>query len=328
MRALVAPGPERLDDVCSPACRELLQSRFEVLWNDGPELTAADLADRLPGAGVLLTSWGSPSLDERALAAATDLRAVGHAAGSVKKLVPPQIFDRDVAVFSAAGRIAESVAEYCLAATLTLLRRLPQFDARVRNGQWKAAGPRGDELSGRHIGIIGASATARAFLRLLAPFHLDVDVYDPYLGDAAARGLGVRRVPLDAAMSHEIVSIHVPSTPQTHGMIGRHELGLVPDGGIVVNSARGAAVDQEAFFAEIANGRILAALDVYEHEPPTLPEQVAAAPNVLLSPHVAGDTRRGHLALMEYVVRDLIAWLDTGERGPSFVDPRAWATAA
>lgn len=133
---------------------------------------------------------------------------------------------------------------------------------------------------------------------------------------------------MEQALSHEIVSLHVPSTPETKGMIGPRELALIPDGGIVVNSSRGAAIDQAAFFAEVASGRIRAAIDVYDGEPPDLPESIRSAPNALLSPHIAGDTTQGHLALMEYVVRDIISWLDTGERGPSFVDPRAWATAA
>lgn len=327
-RVFIASSPDRVTDVCSTACRELLTERFDVTWNDGPELSAEQLADRLPGIAVLLTSWGSPSLDQGILDAGTDLKAIGHAAGSVKKLLPQSTFDRDIAVFSAAGRIADSVAEYCLGAALTLLRRLPHFDARVRNGEWKDPAHRGEELSGRHIGLIGASSTARAFLRLLKPFNVTADVFDPYLSDARAEELGVRNVSLETAMSHDIVSLHVPSTPETAGMIGRRELSLVPDGGIVINSARGAAIDQDAFFAEIASGRIRAALDVYDGEPPTLPEPIRTAPNVLLSPHVAGDTKQGHLALMEYVVRDIISWLDTGERGSCFVDPRAWATAA
>ncbi|HVX42903.1 MAG TPA: hydroxyacid dehydrogenase [Mycobacteriales bacterium] len=327
-RVIIASSPERVADVCSPACRELLTERFEIVWNDGPELSLAQLTERLPGATVLLTSWGSPSLDEAALSAASDLKAIGHAAGSVKKLLPATTFDRDIAVFSAAGRIADSVAEYCLGAALTLLRRLPHFDTRVRSGAWKDPVNRGEELTGRHIGIIGASSTARAFLRLLAPFRVTAHVYDPYLSQERARELGVRKVSIEEALSQDIVSLHVPSTPETAGLIGARELAFVPDGGIIVNSARGAAIDQDAFFAEIGSGRIRAAIDVYDGEPPTVPDDIRSAPNVLLSPHIAGDTRQGHLALMEYVVRDIITWLDTGERGRSFVDPRAWATAA
>jgi phosphoglycerate dehydrogenase-like enzyme len=327
-RVVVAPSAARLDDVCSPACRALLTERFEVVWNDGPELTPAALTELLPGAHVLLTSWCSPPLDESMLAAATDLRAIGHAAGSVKRLVPRSTFDRGVAVFSAAHRIADSVAEFCLAATLTMLRRLPAFDARVRAGGWKDPQHRGHELSGRRIGLIGASSTARAFLRLLAPFNLNVDVYDPYLSEEAARRLGVNSVPLAVALRHQIVSVHVPSTPETKGMIGPAELALLPDGALLINSARGAAIDEPALVEELVAGRISAALDVYETEPPRLDPRIPGLANVLLTPHVAGDTIEGHQALMHGVVRDIVAWLDRQEKGPSFVESRAWDVAA
>ncbi|HEX3815091.1 MAG TPA: hydroxyacid dehydrogenase [Mycobacteriales bacterium] len=327
-RAVVASGAARLEDVCSAACRDFLEDRFEMSWNAGGELTAAELTERLPGATVLLTSWGTPSLDERMLDAAPDLRAIGHAAGSVKKLVPESTFDRGIAVFSAGRRIADSVAEFCLASTLTMLRRLPAFDARLRAGQWKDGSLRGQELHGRHIGLIGASSTARAFLRLLAPFDLTVDVYDPYLTAEAAAALGVRKVSLREAMDHEIVSLHVPSTPETAGMIGRELLAALPDGALLINSARGAALDQDALFDELASGRISAALDVYDREPPKLDERIRGAANVLLTPHVAGDTEQGHLALLDFVVRDIVGWLDRQEKGPSFVDARAWNVAA
>jgi phosphoglycerate dehydrogenase-like enzyme len=246
----------------------------------------------------------------------------------VKRLLPRSTFDRGVAVYSAAHRIAGSVAEFCLAATLTMLRRLPTFDTRVRAGGWKDPAVRGRELTGRHIGLIGASSTARAFLALLAPFNVTVDVYDPYLSADAAGQLGVNSVPLAVALSHQIVSVHVPSTPETKGMIGAAELALLPDGALFINSARGAAIDETALVEELVAGRISAALDVYETEPPRLDRRIAGLSNVLLTPHIAGDTIEGHQALMYGVVRDIVAWLDRQEKGPSFVEARVWDVAA
>ena len=324
---VVAPSADRLADVCTPACRALIDEHFTPIWNTtGRELRADELIERLPGAAALLTSWRSPSLDVAALNAAPTLRAVGHAAGSVKQLVPREIFNRDVAVFSAAQRIADSVGEYCLAATMSLLRRLPALDAGIRAGAWKNPAVRGLELTGKRIGIVGASSTARAFLRLLAPFRPNVLVYDPYLKDASP--LGAQIASLSDVMSCEIVSIHAPATAETEGMISRELLATMADGAILVNSSRGATVDQEALFAEIGRGRLYVALDVYTPEPPQLPEQVLRSPNVLLSPHIAGDTTEGHLALMETVVRDMIGWLERGESGSTRVDGRSWDIAA
>lgn len=327
-RLVVAPGRARLADVCSDSCRDLLERRFDVHWNTGDELDRAALADRLPGATALLTSWGSPPLDDELLALAPELTVIGHAAGSVKSLVPRSVFDRDIAVFSAAPRIAASVGEYCLASTLTLLRRLPGLDAGLRRGGWKDPHNRGGELTGRHVGLIGASSTARAFTRLLAPFAPIIDVYDPYLSADTADSLGLNKVSLPAVMSCEIVSVHLPATSETDQLIGAAELATMPDGAIFINSARGQVVDYQALTKELESGRISAALDVFPTEPPPATDRLLQLENVLVTPHVAGDTVHGHLALMEFVGRDVIGFLDRGDRGRGYVDARAWDTAA
>jgi phosphoglycerate dehydrogenase-like enzyme len=325
-RLAVAMTPHRAADVCDAATRALLEERFDVAWA-GPQLDAAKLARLVAGAEVVLTSWGTPHLDAALWADGTGPAVVAHAAGSVKKLIDPAVLDR-VTVFSAAGRIAWSVGEYCLAAILTLTRQLHRFDTAMRAGEWKPGYLRGHEIRGRAVGILGASSTARALITMLRPFGCDVRVYDPYLDADRAAALGVRTVALEEALACPIVSVHVPNVPETVGMVSRGLVEALPDGAVVVNSSRGPAVDQDALLEHVLAGRISAALDVYDTEPPTLPSEVLAAQNLLLSPHVAGDTEEGHLALTAHVVTDVLAFLDRGERGPSVVDPAAWAIAA
>lgn len=328
LNVFVSSSPERVKDTCSATCRDLLEEHFEVDWNRGPELSAKHLVQRLEGVDILLTSWGSPSLDEGALKALPQLRIIGHAAGTVKGLLPSNAFDYVEAVFSAAPRIAESVGEYCLGATLAMLREFPGFDSRVRAGNWKNLTLRGQELSGRKVGIVGGSSTARAFLRLLAPFNVDSRLYDPYMSAVDARDLGVTLSSLEDVMRSDVVSIHLPATEETKGMITGRLLSLIPTGALLINSSRGSTVDMGALYGEIASRRIFAALDVFDPEPPTLDQEVRTAENVLLTPHVAGDTVAGHLALMEFVVRDIVRWIDTGEAGRSFVAPATWRRSA
>jgi phosphoglycerate dehydrogenase-like enzyme len=323
-RLAVAMTPTRVADVCDAATRELLEDRFDVTWA-GEQL---ELAALVPGADVVLTSWGTPPLEATLWADGAGPKIVAHAAGSVKRLIDPVVFDQGVAVFSAAGRIAWSVGEYCLASILTLARQLPRFDTAMRAGEWKPAYLRGHEIRGRSVGVLGASSTARALITLLKPFGCDLVVYDPYLDADRAAALGVRTASLEEALACPIVSVHVPNVPETRGMVSRKLIEALPDGAVFVNSSRGPAVDQEALLEHALSGRISAALDVYDVEPPALAPEHLAAPNLLLSPHVAGDTTEGHLALAGYVVADVLAWLDRGERGPSFVDPAAWAVAA
>ena len=326
-RLAIAMTPQRAADVCSAETRRLLEERFELVWA-GAQLSGEQLPDLLAGCDVVLTSWGTPHLDVALWAGGGGPSVVAHAAGSVKKLVDPVILDRGVAVFSAGGRIAWSVGEYCLAAMLTLARQLPQFDATMRAGAWKPGHLRGHEIAGRAVGILGASSTARALITLLRPFGCDVVVHDPYLDADRATALGVRTGTLQEALACPIVSVHVPNVPETRGMVSRKLVEALPDGAIVVNSSRGPAIDQEALLEHVMAGRISAALDVFDPEPPRLRPDVLAAPNLLLTPHVAGDTVEGHLALAGHVLGDVIAWLDRGVRGPSFVDPAAWSIAA
>ncbi|RZU10493.1 phosphoglycerate dehydrogenase-like enzyme [Kribbella rubisoli] len=333
-------SPERAADVVDAATRQLLEDRFEVVWATSehaagpgsaakpPALDPAAVPELVKGADVLLTSWGTPHLGKELWSDGNGPKVVAHAAGTVKNLIDPAILDQGVAVFSAGPRIAWSVGEYCLASMLTLARRLPRFDGAVRAGGWKQTEYRGHELAGAKVGIIGASSTARALITLLKPFGCDLAVYDPYLSDERAAELGVRPAALEDAASGPFLSIHVPNVPETKGMITRALIENLPDGAVVVNSSRGPAIDQEALLEHALDGRIYAALDVYDPEPPKFDEKVLSAQNLLLTPHIAGDTAEGHLALAGYVLKDALQWLDDGTRGPSFVDPASWSIAA
>jgi len=323
----VAMTPERADDVCSPETRELLGRRFEVSWA-GADVSPEAVAELAAGSEVVLTSWGTPHLDKAIWADGTGPKVVAHAAGSVKKLIDPVILEQGVSVFSAGTRIAWSVGEYCLASMLTLARRLPQFDQALRQGGWKQPHLRGGELAGQKVGILGASSTARALITLLKPFGCDVLVYDPYLSDERATGLGVRTASLEETLQAGFVSIHVPNVPETKGLVTRKLIEQLPDQAVVINSSRGPAIDQQALLDHVLDGRLYAALDVYDPEPPKFDTKTLAATNLLLTPHIAGDTVEGHLALAGYVIADVLRWLDDGIRGPSFVDPATWSIAA
>src|SRR5690606_30585216 len=120
--------------------------------------------------------------------------------------------------------------------------------------------------------------------------------------------LDVRSVSLAEAMTSEIVSLHVPNLPATEGMVTAELLARMPDGALLINSARAASIDPQALTAEILSGRIRAALDVFDPEPAVLSDELRAAPNVLLTPHVAGDTVQGHLALVRHVLDDILAF--------------------
>jgi phosphoglycerate dehydrogenase-like enzyme len=136
---------------------------------------------------------------------------------------------------------------------------------------------------------LGAGYTGRALIRLLRALDCEVWAYDPYLDDTRAAELGVEKHDLDDLLSNcPIVSCQLPTTEETHHMIGGRELALLQDGAILTNTARAWVMDQDALLAELQTGRIQAALDVFDPEPLPLDSPFRDLENVILTPHVAG----------------------------------------
>ncbi|QHC20516.1 hydroxyacid dehydrogenase [Streptomyces sp. GS7] len=275
-------------------------ARIEALARTDSRLVAHRLADPAPEvaralaeAEVLLTCWGAPRLTAEVLAAAPRLRAVVHAAGSVKHHVTDACWARGIAVASAAAVNALPVAEYTLAAILFANKRVLHAAHRYRALRTAHDWPRelaGAGNHGRTVGIVGASRIGRRVIELLRPFALRVLLYDPFVDGAEADRLGVAAAPLDEVCAgSDIVSVHAPALPATRHLIGARQLALMPDGATLINTARGSLVDEAALLPELRSGRLAAVLDVTEPELPPPDSALYELPNVLLTPHVAGS---------------------------------------
>lgn len=324
---LVLPPRGLYSEIMTPAAEQKLLATGTVDQNAGDtNLTRAEVLERVKTADAVLTSWGAPVFDAELLAHAPRLQVIAHAAGTIKGLAKPEVFDRGVTVTHAAAVIADSVGEWALTSTLAGLRRVVDFDRIMRQtentpggrapgwGDDKRAIGYGQELYGKRVGVIAASMTGRAFIRLLAPFHCDVMVFDPYLTAERAKELGVRKVDdLGELMStSDIVSNHAPTTPETDGMISAEMLAKMKDGALFVNTARAAAINYDALTVELFSGRIRGALDVFPKEPLVADSPLRDLPNVVLSPHVAGATVESRFRLGGAMV-DEIARFFAGE---------------
>jgi len=195
--------------------------------------------------------------------------------------------------------MAPVVGEFGLLLTLLSLRPVHKLDRAMHAGvDWRniKTTTTGDELAGQRIGVIGAGNTGRAYIRLVRALGVETWAYDPYLTDARAAELDVKRVAtLDELLREcSIISLQAPSTPETHHMIGRRELGLMPDGARLINTARSWLIDGDALLAELKTGRISAALDVYDEEPLPADHPLRSLDNVILTPHVASATPQCH----------------------------------
>jgi len=249
----------------------------------------AELAD----VEVLFTHWGAPLLSEDALRRMPGLRAVVHAAGSIKHHVTDAVWKRGITVSSAAAANALPVAEFTLAAILFANKRVldsARGYARTREQPTLLPYFTGYGNYRRTVGIVGASRIGRRVIELLRPLDLTVLLHDPYLDREEARALGAELADLDELVrrSH-VVSIHAPQLPETRHMFDARRLALLQDGATLINTARGSLVDTEALTECLVSGRVHAVLDVTEPDVPPASSPLYTLPNVLLTPHIAGS---------------------------------------
>jgi phosphoglycerate dehydrogenase-like enzyme len=308
-KILFLPRTGLARDILSGRARATLESLGEVVWNQmDRDYSPADLAGLLPGVEAVVTSWGSPAFTSELLAAADSLRIVGHAAGSVKRLMPKEGYDRGIVMLSAAAVIADSVAEYTLWAMLSMQRNLYRYEQRMKVERgWKTVDEEyAHELYYKKVGIVSASMVGRRVIKLLQPFNCDVMVYDPYLGGEEAKALGVRQVSLEELFStSDIISVHAPVTPETRAMIGPQHFRAMRDGALFINSSRAWVLDSAAMLAELQTGRIRAVLDVFDQEPLPPDDPLRDLGNVFLTPHISGHSVESRLRLVEAIAADM-----------------------
>lgn len=258
---------------------------------------------------VLVTGWGCPPLDAAVLAGAPRLRAVVHTAGSVRAHVTEACWERGIEVASAASANALPVAEYTVAMILLtgkrVLERARHYRATRRRDEWVA-----DVGNfGRTVGILSASMIGRRVIELLRPYDLRVVLHDPYVSGEEAAVLGVEAVSLGELFARsDVVSVHTPLLPATRGLVSRELLAAMRPDAVLINTARGAVVDQDALAEAAAAGRIRAVLDVTDPEvlPPGHP--LWDSDRVLITPHLAGSQGNELRRLAELAVAEVGRW--------------------
>lgn len=293
-RLSFAFGPLGIDRLFSPSDQRRLESCCSIVSSESlREFESEAARAQLAETDILITGWGCPPIDAAVLQAASSLKFVAHAAGSVKYLIGPDVFERGIEVTNAAAANAVPVAEFALAAILFANKgvfRFQQLYARQRRPLEMHQSFDGDSGSwDTKVGIVGASRIGRRVLDLLRPHDMSILLYDPLVSVAEAKQLGADLVSLSELMGEcQTVSLHAPLLATTQHMIDAAMLARMPDGATLINTARGGLIDQAALEAELSSGRLSAILDVTEPEvlPPTSP--LYDLPNVILTPHIAG----------------------------------------
>lgn len=290
--ALTLPLSAQDSYLCDEA-RQILESCAQVRWNqDDRTLTEEEKSEWLREMEGLVTGWGDSGLTEANIAAAKNLRIIGLIGASVKKISPGAALDRGIIICNTAPALGDSVAEFSLTLILCLLKQILPLDQEVKKGGWRPNIPPGQDLTGKTVGLVGCGTIGKKLVELLQPFQCQILVYDPYLPAEDADRLGVSLLSLEELLQRsEVITLHAGMTQETYHLIGKEQLDLIQEGAILVNTARGNLLDEQALTAKLKEGKIWAALDVFAPEPPPADSELRKLPNVILTPHSAAVTQ-------------------------------------
>jgi glyoxylate reductase len=272
-------------------------------WDELPDpmlLRSWPPAEPLGGVDVLLEAGALIGPDELDLL--PDLRLVANYGVGYDNVDVDACRERGIAVTNTPGVLDAAVADLTLALILACRRHLVASDRFVRAGGWQRGWGQpellGRDLAGSTLGLVGMGRIGSEVARRAEAFGMEVAFHRRSGG-----------LPLEELLSTaDVVSLHIPLSPETQGLLSRERLALLRDGATLVNTARGAIVDEEALVDELVSGRISAGLDVYAAEP-HVPDRLLGLPNVVLTPHIASATEETRAAMTRVLVDNVLAFL-------------------
>ena len=270
--------------ICEEARKLLLDAGFEIISNDtGRILSRDEQKDLIKDAYAIVA--GTEKYDADMLSVCKNLKVVTRFGVGTDNFDLETMRKMGVQVGVIANHNA--VAEFTLTLILSAMKNLPRYDAVVREGKWSRFPMR--ELSKKTVGIVGFGRIGKRLAELLAGFDVELLAYDPYMNEAAAAERKVTPVSLDELLARsDVVSLHLPAMEQTYHMMNAETIGKMKDGAYLVNTSRGALVDEKALYDALVSGKITAAgLDVYEKEPVTADNPLFGLENNVLAPHVS-----------------------------------------
>jgi glyoxylate reductase len=308
-----------------------------ALLREHADITVWDTDEVPPPREVLVAQSGpcdgllsllTDRIDGAVLDACPRLKVVSNYAVGYDNIDVEAATARGVVVTNTPGVLTETTADFAFALLMAAARRVVEADRYTRAGRWRSWMPMlllGQDVHHATLGLVGLGRIGAAMARRARGFEMKILYYDVVRREDLERELGIEYTSLDDLLRRsDFVSVHTPLTAQTRHLIGARELGLMKKTAMLINSARGPIVDQEALVDALRSGTIAAAgLDVFEVEPLPPDHPLLGLDNVTLAPHIASasvDTRT-KMAMM--AAENLLAVLD-GRRPPNFVNPEVW----
>jgi phosphoglycerate dehydrogenase-like enzyme len=289
----------------------------------GRNLTEDELIKGLVGIDAVVAA--DESYTERVFSSAERLKIIARDGEGINSIDLAAATRHGVLVTNAPV-VSEAAANLAMGLIICLVRRILVGDRAVRSGNFSVRAEfLCPELEDRTIGIVGLGKIGRGMVKRARSFSMRAVACAPSASEEQARELGVELVALEPLLRQsDIVSLHVPLTPQTFHLIGAAQLAMMKKGSYLVNTSRGSVLDEKALVDALRSGHLAgAALDVYEAEPPDRGNPLFKMDNVVLTPHVGGDTSDTMVKATQTVVTNILEWI-RGNRPPNLRNPEAW----
>ena len=289
---LMDPGTRKM--VLNEKTIRRMETIGTVIINEG-DTEPEHVKELLKGATVAVTSWGNKPIDAGLLAVCPDLKLLVHAAGSVKPVVSDALWDKGVRVSSSAPMLSMGVSETALGFTIAASKNFFRLNDSLHNGGWAEGKEDIRELFDLIVGVVGGGWAGRHYIELLKPFQVEILLYDPFISSEKAEAMGAKKAEFDEVLERsDILSIHAPSIPETFHMFNRETLAKMKKDAVLINTARGSIIDEQALYEHMKAGNLkYACLDVFDSEPPAADHPLRTLPNVIMTPHLAGLANNG-----------------------------------
>ena len=300
-------------DSLAPQGFEILQRAPGIEVVDAPGMKPAQLLEAIADADALIIR-SATQVTAEVIAAGKQLAVIGRAGIGVDNVDVGAATARGIVVMNTPGGNTVTTAEHAIALLVALARHIPQATASMKSGKWDKKSFVGMELYNRTLGVIGLGNIGRIVAQRARGLGMKVVAYDPFLSADAAAKLEVELLDLDSLLARsDALSVHVPRTADTAGLLGRAAFAKARPGVLVVNAARGGIVDEDALLEALESGAVGgAALDVFEEEPPPKDHPLVAHPRVICTPHLGASTEQAQVNVSIAVAEQVRDYLVSG----------------
>ena len=316
MKALVAINQDKtFDTFFTKSNIEFAKSLGEIVWLDTAKESIDDLKEKIKDCDTYITCWGSPALTPDILECAPKLKLLTHLGSTVAPVVCDEVYERGIKVISGFDYFSKSTAEGAVAYMLAAMRNIPFYNDRLKEKRiWREIDDYTDSVIYKKVGLVGYGGVGRYVAKMLSTYDVDMKVSARReLPEEDKKLFGFTQCSMEEIFETcDIISIHLAYNNSTHHMIDDTLLSKIKPGALLVNTARGAVIDEEAMIKHLEKGDFNAALDVYSQEPINMDNPMLSLPNVLMLPHQAGVTVNLRAVLTHDLLKESVDFIDNG----------------